>query len=725
MKRRWSGLAVALLLLLAAPGSARERVELPGGRVYEVRVDGDVETLWIALAPPEGGTLDGLEVGRMPVDVAVGNLHDTALRRAIAAKLVPSGEGQGPGIELEVRLAALPQPGTYDVLLDLRQGAERQLLKVQLLVPEAQLRVQATPLVERVVGLTGEAKSVVSPFVLSETSRRSRVTSLSVQPASPPMSGERVVVGHLEFQPGEGSAGMVPLGGGVSIPYAASGDFPLGTVRGSVELRSPQLAAPLSVPYEVRTRRTRWCILLLLAGGLLMGYLTRTGLKYLVDLNEKRLQREALRLRIQGELASHPDALFQDSLKKALTLLDEAAEREVQTLADAVAEAERRRAQAEQKLEERHARAQATLDELTQRLETSGSLPPGVQQRVLQALEELAALRALLEGGNVLEVTEREARLVTRLGGELVTELRQWSAWAGDAVERLREAPLPLRKGDQPAFQARLDQLQAAVGELPLDAARPEFAPLLEHTHKARVMFQNTATSLRMKVARTLKGVRAHLEGSGVALGDLDQQAGAWSQTRTQSAEEELDWVLENARAAQRVLDAATVEQLGPNVTPEARVLIEERRYVELAALVARLKRLPVVGPGGTFGGPIPHPPQGGPVAPVGVEPPITFTDAPIAVVRTLSGLARVIRFLHEPSPASTAYARSLWGLLWAKAARTAIAAIGILVVGYLLFQEGFVGTPQEMATIFVWGFTIDVSVDALTDVLTKGFKRT
>lgn len=33
--------------------------------------------------------------------------------------------------------------------------------------------------------------------------------------------------------------------------------------------------------------------------------------------------------------------------------------------------------------------------------------------------------------------------------------------------------------------------------------------------------------------------------------------------------------------------------------------------------------------------------------------------------------------------------------------------------MGSFLFAEKFTGTAQDMASVFVWGFTIDISVDA------------
>jgi hypothetical protein len=49
-----------------------------------------------------------------------------------------------------------------------------------------------------------------------------------------------------------------------------------------------------------------------------------------------------------------------------------------------------------------------------------------------------------------------------------------------------------------------------------------------------------------------------------------------------------------------------------------------------------------------------------------------------------------------------------------AKGIQWLISAIGLAIVGYLLFSDKFVGTGPELMTAFFWGFTTDVGLDAL-----------
>jgi hypothetical protein len=65
----------------------------------------------------------------------------------------------------------------------------------------------------------------------------------------------------------------------------------------------------------------------------------------------------------------------------------------------------------------------------------------------------------------------------------------------------------------------------------------------------------------------------------------------------------------------------------------------------------------------------------------------------------------------------ATLKARTFSELAAAEAAQTAIAMVLITGVGYLLFADNFVGTLTDIATIFLWGFTLDISVSKLLEV--------
>ena len=328
---------------------------------------------------------------------------------------------------------------------------------------------------------------------------------------------------------------------------------------------------------------------------------------------------------------------------------------------------------------------------------------------------------------------ERGQRAVVRRPGPVrpepgdVPEARGEGVPRVDAVlARLREARLPLRKEDKLAVTTRLEQLHNALWQIPLDAAEPGLRPVLEGTHATRVLLRNTAPQLRSHILRVLQGVRDVLAGSDVHLEKVEQAITAWAQAPG-LVEEALEWIAGQSASVEQVLKAATVEPLGANMSDEVRALIEDRRYVELAAHVAQLNRASAAP-----GFPLPYgapgylpPPTAAVAARVPTVPVVTFTDVPGAALWRAEGLSRVVELFRGPAPAPVSgYALALGALLRAKLVRTLFVGSAIAVVGYLLFVEKFIGTPQDMAAVFVWGFTIDVSADALMDILGKNFKR-
>ncbi len=741
MRRAPGLIPLCLALWLAAPALARDLVELPAGQVYSVKVDADVRTLWIALAAPAGGTLDGLDVGQKPIDVGLGDWHDNSLREAFTATLSESAPGQHPGIALEVQLAKLPQPGTYDVRLSLRQGQERQFLNLQVLVPEARLRAQATPLVERVIGLFNGVEDTPGLFTLSETSGRSRVTNLSLQPVTAATSGDTTLTGYLRFDTAPGTPPVpvvIPPGGSANIPYSVSGDFPVGTAKGTVELLSPQLQTPLTVTYEVRTRRTVLWVPLLLVLGLLTGYLLRTWLKYQVELNEKRVAAESLRQKLEEERRLRPDPLYLASLAEVDAPLAQLRTLDVKGLAEQLPKAEQKFEAARAEFDKRQAETQARLAEAEQLLSIAWSLPPSVQETLGKAREALGASRRLLESHSVAAADEALGNQLASLAQRLREQLRAWRRSVDTQLARFDDAPLPLREEDQKTLSTQIERLHDALRQLPLDAAQLDLRAVLSGAHDARTMLINTEPQLREQLQRILYGVRDVFDAGGVPLTGLEQELREWSRPPSDRVEDELEWLINRSRPLERVLKQVTVAQLRGTPDEATRGLIDQRRYVDLAARVVKQRQeeahrgSPILESfTEPFGLPEAEPPPATAISLPSVPaiPPVTFPETPHGLLGAIpEALSRLLERLVRPAaPVAPAAGQALAfkTLLWARAARTIIAGIGIIAVGYILFAEKFTGTDQDMATVFVWGFTIDVSVDALVDIMSKGLKRT
>ena len=184
--------------------TAKDLVELPAGRVYELLAQHDRETVWIPIERPGRDGVEDLLLSSQPHDVAVGTRHDLSLVEAFSATLraspgKPAAATSGTtgedaahapsspntlttapgsaGIALAVQLSKLPAPATYDVHLRLqaRDSRDFQLLKLQITVPPAVLRARTALVIDRVLPLLGGLPDVVAPpLVLTETGQKSR-----------------------------------------------------------------------------------------------------------------------------------------------------------------------------------------------------------------------------------------------------------------------------------------------------------------------------------------------------------------------------------------------------------------------------------------------------------------------------------------------------------------------------------------------------------------------
>jgi hypothetical protein len=82
--------------------------------------------------------------------------------------------------------------------------------------------------------------------------------------------------------------------------------------------------------------------------------------------------------------------------------------------------------------------------------------------------------------------------------------------------------------------------------------------------------------------------------------------------------------------------------------------------------------------------------------------------------------VTRLLTRVTHGRPATSTSVETFRTLARTKLVRTLLVGVGIVAVGYLAFQSKFIGTAAELVTIFFWGFTADVSVDALVGAIAK-----
>ena len=87
---------------------------------------------------------------------------------------------------------------------------------------------------------------------------------------------------------------VIGAGQASTIGYELRGDYPRGTVTGSVRLLAPQLAQPVLLNYEVRTKLHNSRVLLTIIVGLFQSFWIRASLQNRIALAQARTQADEI-----------------------------------------------------------------------------------------------------------------------------------------------------------------------------------------------------------------------------------------------------------------------------------------------------------------------------------------------------------------------------------------------------------------------------------------------
>jgi hypothetical protein len=694
----------------AAPPSPRAdsaAIDLPAGHIYEVLVDSDEAHLWIPLSVPDSvaGQLGPPAV----VDVAFGNRHDVSLRQAFVPSIAHPGDDQvrALGVDLKVVLTALSGPGTYDVQLRLPWGSASphpyEVIKTQVVVPPAQLRAVATVLLDATVGLLGGVTWDTQPLMLSEIGWKSRISALTLRQLGAPTAAD-----GRPIAAGIGLAAVpppIPPGGAADLRLATQGDFPIGVTKGKSEVVSRELAAPVPLDFEVRSHRPQWFIVALIALGMALGYLTRVWLKLRVELGEKLVDRAVLRDRIEREFSTRPDKLYRDRVREILANLDAVEATDVARLTQGILEAERKLKEATEEYGTRRSALQKEVDDLRQTLDTEWSLPGEVPTKLVRWREEVVSVQTPLDEGDVAGAADRNAALKHSYLKDIRAEVAQWRLRIEDGVAAIHDAPV--EKADSEALGPAFDEVQTLLKAVPGSAIESSVQAILKATHDARTATQDLLGGVHRGVARLVKAVRETLAAKGLRPSELDALVQQWSHPVVAEVEEELEWCLGALPSARTTLTETLRARAPSESRQEFEDMLAEGRFLDAAKRVQNEE----------------GPPLGDSES---ETTPFTAVDElaqgqarPGAVAGRIF-VTRILQSAADGRAATTPTAATFRSLARTKFVRTFLAGLGIVAVGYLVFEAKFVGTAPELVAIFFWGFSADVTVDALVGAIAK-----
>jgi hypothetical protein len=237
---------------------------------------------------------------------------------------VMKGSGVNPSIRIAADLRKLTDAGVYQLLLTFTaEGVGGGGAKGKTLCPLSLSIVRPAAKLDTVnairVFLDG-SEVRCNPFAVAETGQLSRIQRLTLSPAIVPGYADQDII---SFSP---PMDAVKAGGFAKIDYRFHGEYshqlPYGMTTGKVLIIAPEMAAPLIVPIEIFKTRWKGWIIVVLFGGILLGAFVRHFLKNKQALEAARLKGYDLIDQIKKEMAKVGDAIFKQKMDAAITALE-------------------------------------------------------------------------------------------------------------------------------------------------------------------------------------------------------------------------------------------------------------------------------------------------------------------------------------------------------------------------------------------------------------------
>jgi hypothetical protein len=665
------------------------------------------------------------------LDVRYGRRFEAKLLNAFTLPAtVASGQALGPAIVITVDSTLASAQGSYNLLIEATTPGRSapQLLEIEIVHPAAKLKAPATLVIDQTLTPFLAPDIDATPLVLGEVSGNSRLTKLTFQ--SPSFFGDvnQSLKGSLSLV--DAPQQLEPHSS-ISPKYKLEGEFPLGTVKGVMEITSPQLAEPTLVNFEVRTRRASWLLLVIIGAGLIAGYLVRTVLQFQIQLNEARAKGYELRGRLERELKRHPDEEFQRGAKNvAQTLIASLTGTDVKAISEAVETANEALRGQLKELEIRRLAAQTAIDSVSRIVAAQYFLPAQISAIMEQFHKDNEHAQLELDKDNVTgaraDIDSLRASIAEQLAGTIGPWKVEIENSLGALADKHSRLPKSVVRGIEPHVKSIRTRLQ---GVLFLDQTSTveDIQSTLKAIHDVRRMLR---VIMLPWLGQLIK--KAHVEFDGIlrqanvpdinALDQLQKIVTSFVETlATDSGQPERAFErLEPSQLKalddgwrQAVLNQAV--DFKPTDVETINSLVSIREYIAAADKTAQIWQ--AMKGGGTMGvtllvNPIEKREQ------TEAATFVPYFDTMLATV----GLSRIIRTEDLPPEVEKIRTRTIFHLATAKLMQTAIIAILITTAGYLLFESKFVGTFADIVGAFFWGFSLDVTMDTLLGSV-KGFR--
>lgn len=716
--------AVALLLAASQAGAqTRDWVALPLGAAQDMTLEasGERDTrLPVSVLAP-AGRAGPASLGVRLVDVVAKEGRGALLAQAFDVAWSAPNAGRDAAILVRLPRGADVRPGTYTLLLrvspdpaDARIPAQNVAVTLNVAAPTLSIE---PVLVGQVLGLPPleRDRTLDGSLRITEKGQRAGARALRVAFLPDIPATGLPVAGVLAAR---ASAPDIGSDQTLALPIAASGAFPVGRSTGRIELRSPDLSAPVTTTYEVRVVRSASWMIPVILGGFLFGYVTRVRLARAKARNAALLQASQALATIEGRLAEIDDDDFQHRAGALRDTLHDAAASRVPTDLPAAAAKARADLDAELKaLEERLVPLRQQATALQTFAARPWNAPPPVARALAALREQVAPLLRLLARDNAhaaadLLVTTIDDRLAT-----VVNVAHACGAATARWMQELARSALPLADADAAlvaqcatALARRYPAAAPDVAKASLDEATKALGDLVAANSVAAKVLAALSEQVASFVDRAAARLRPMFPRVDAELAPLKAKAAtlldrAVLPTALQGAPDavlgELATLREDCLSALHRLAGsawsaaveAPLQQGSWDKAIEAMRALATSRFLGAPASAEAASPAPEVAAARTMPAP----------------------DAPAAAIPSTVLFAPVMLTGSSEEQARLRQAGAL-----ASAAQSLLLALLFLLANDVLYGESWVGTDKEMMTLFLLAFGLDLSADNVLAALKK-----
>ncbi|MBS0031810.1 hypothetical protein ACTJJ0_32760 [Chitinophaga sp. 22321] len=247
-----------------------------------VELDGkvNVDTISIPMPLQAGKPIKFSLAGNRPYSVKLG---DTLLNeRVIRAFNIYGGDTILPAIHVIVNMKVLARPGSYKIAIPIKRADTIELVNLILVRAPAVIDTLTTA---RIV-VSGRCVSGSSALVLKETGKLANANDLTIHAPYFNFVNDSNLVSFKHPVTNLSAGGVLQVFYDLNIPNIKK--LPLGKSMGFAQVTSSNLSAPLVIPFEITNKRSNWWICVAIVLGLLAGL----GLRhYLADKKQWEQQR--------------------------------------------------------------------------------------------------------------------------------------------------------------------------------------------------------------------------------------------------------------------------------------------------------------------------------------------------------------------------------------------------------------------------------------------------